>query len=369
MRNRFTWFAAWLTLVPAIPAQVTETVVHSFAKPYGSDPNGVIVAPGSAIYGTTQLGGPADAGVVYRWDANGYTVLHTFTNGADGGFPLAGVIRDSAGNLYGTTQDGGAWGGGVVFKVNPTGCETVLYSFTGGADGGYPHSGVIRDAAGNIYGTTYNGGTAGEGVVFKLDAAGQESVLYTFSGGVDGSNPWGLIHDAAGNLYGTTYRGGATGCGVIFKIDAASHYMVLYDFNYSNGCTPMAGVVGDPAGNLYGTAYSVSQGGGIVYKLDRLGNYSVLHRFVGSGDGDGPFSGLTRDQAGNLYGKTDIESVVYKIDPAGNFSVVYPFGEGGPGGSNPHTGVTIGPGGRIWGTANGGKYNAGVVFVLEGATH
>jgi uncharacterized repeat protein (TIGR03803 family) len=96
------------------------------------------------------------------------TVLHSFTAGADGGGPSAGVIRDSSGNLYGTTKDGGTAGLGVVYKLDTAGQETVLYNFTGGADGGVPYGGVIRDSAGNLYGTTYSGGKHGSGVVFKL---------------------------------------------------------------------------------------------------------------------------------------------------------------------------------------------------------
>jgi uncharacterized repeat protein (TIGR03803 family) len=111
-------------------------------------------------------------GVVFKLDTTGTeTVLHTFTAGADGAEPDAGLIRDSAGNFYGTTYLGGINGNGVVFKLDTTGTETVLYSFTGGADGGSPAAGLIRDSAGNLYGTTYEGGTSDAGVVFKLETA------------------------------------------------------------------------------------------------------------------------------------------------------------------------------------------------------
>ena len=161
-------------------------------------------------------------GVVYKVDTAGHsTVLHNFTNGADGGYPYGGVIRDSKGNLYGTAQGGGASGAGVVFKLDRSGNETLLYSFTGGADGGYPSAGVIRDLAGNFYGTTNGGGASGAGVVFKLDPSGNETALYSFTGGADGGYPLaGLIRDSKGNLYGTTNGGGASGAGVgLFKLD------------------------------------------------------------------------------------------------------------------------------------------------------
>jgi uncharacterized repeat protein (TIGR03803 family) len=107
-------------------------------------------------------------------------VLHSFTGGADGGYPLAGLIRDSAGNLYGTTQSAGISGAGVVFKLDTTGAETVLYGFTGGADGAYPVAGLLRDSAGNLYGTASGGGASGQGVVFQVDTTGTETVLYNF---------------------------------------------------------------------------------------------------------------------------------------------------------------------------------------------
>lgn len=153
------------------------------------------------------------------------TVLYTFTGGTDGAWPLAGLVRDQAGNLYGTTDNGGALscgegiplGCGVVFKVNPAGQETVLHAFNGGTDGATPGlgSGLFRDAAGtwdlagNFYGVTYAGGPSGYGTVFKVDWAGKETVLYAFTGGTDGGSPNGyLIRDAKGNLYGTAQFGG-----------------------------------------------------------------------------------------------------------------------------------------------------------------
>jgi len=160
--------------------------------------------------------------------AQTFKVLHTFGGPGDGGIPYGGLVRDSAGNLYGTTQLGGSTancgnGCGVVFKVDKTGNETILYSFTGGADGWQPTAGLLRDAAGNLYGTTMLGGANcgnGCGVVFKLDTAGALTVLHNFTGGAAGGAPLGdLVRDSAGNLYGTTSASGGCGqCGVVFKI-------------------------------------------------------------------------------------------------------------------------------------------------------
>jgi uncharacterized repeat protein (TIGR03803 family) len=183
------------------------------------------------FYGTTEYGSVAELGTVFKLEASGKeTVLYSFQdNGKDGWFPLGGVVRDKDGNLYGTTSTGGVGacygsGCGTIFKVDEFGNETVLYSFTGGADGGNPRAGLIRDSEGNLYGTTYYGGdltcnTLGCGVVFKLDRAGKESVLHTFKGNPDGANPSaGLIRDRSGNLYGVAGQGGAFGSGTVFEI-------------------------------------------------------------------------------------------------------------------------------------------------------
>jgi uncharacterized repeat protein (TIGR03803 family) len=176
------------------------------------------------LYGTAYVGGDptCGCGTVFKLDPSGNaTVLHAFTEGTDGGLPQAGLIRDAAGNLYGTTQIGGSSNAGTVFKVDTAGNETVLYSFTGGADGGSPLGGVSRDAAGNLYGTTQLGGSPQlqAGTVFKLDTSGKLTALHTFTGGADGSNPFaGVIRDSAGNLYGTTAGGGDSGFGTVFKI-------------------------------------------------------------------------------------------------------------------------------------------------------
>lgn len=162
------------------------------------------------------------------------------------------MIADSAGNLYGTTPIGGARSEGAVYKVDTSGNETVLYPFTGGADGNYPYDGVIGDSSGNLYGATYNGGTSNSGVVYKVSHSGHQTVLYTFLGGADGGFPSsGLIRDSAGNLYGTTSYGGAFGYGAVYKVDSSSNETVLYSFTgTTDGGLPYGGVIRDSAGNL-----------------------------------------------------------------------------------------------------------------------
>jgi len=223
-----------------------------------------------------------------RLQAQTFTVLYTFSGGLDGAFPQAGLVRDKAGNLYGTTVQGGSsancfLGCGVVFKLDASGNETVLHSFTDSPDGSGPASVLLRDKAGNLYGTTSSGGSAfGPGTVFKVEASGGEIVLYSFAGPPDGANPGhtGLVIDKAGNLYGTTGNGGFLENGTVFKVDSSGNETVLHRFTDSgtDGAHPVAGLVMDKAGNLYGTTRDGgSFGAGTVFMVDASGNETVLH--------------------------------------------------------------------------------------------
>lgn len=210
-----------------------------------------------------------------------------------------------------------------MFELSATGTETVLYNFTGGSDGSTPWAGVIRDATGNLYGTATYGGGAGVGTAYKLDTAGNFSVLHTFTGGLNGScfpsddgclPTAGLTRDSAGNLYGTTQYGGTgncseSGCGIVFKLSKTGKEKVLYNFTGgTDGNEPSFGsLIRDASGNLYGTVLygGGPPGAGVVYKLDGAGALTLLYTFTGGSDGNGPFSGLVRDHAGNLYGTTN----------------------------------------------------------------
>lgn len=301
-----------------VPSSGQESLLHSFV---GNNKDGaypfyatLMIDRGGNLYGTTFEGGTFGAGTVFKVSATGQErVLYSFTGGADGGFPYGGLIRDSTGTFYGTTSERGSetscpYGCGTLFKLDSTGKETVLHSFSGGiADGAYPLAGLVRDSSGNLYGTTSGGGTSNLGTVFKIDSSGNETVLHNFTGSsTDGSLPYaGLIRDGLGNLYGTTYQGGFYGPGTVFKLAPSGMLTVLHSFSYNgvDGALPYGGLVRDSSGNLYGTTFIGGSGGvGAVFKLDVKGNETILYNFTYSTDGGYPYGSLVRDAAGNLYG-------------------------------------------------------------------
>ena len=214
-----------------ITPEGAEKVLYSFTGVAdGGYPWGGVVRVGTTLYGTTN-GGGSGYGTVFNLTANGkQTVLHAFTGGADGSSPEGNLIADSKGNLYGTTFTGGkgcSIGCGTVYRIAPSGVKTVIYSFVGGSDASNPTNGLVRDANGNLYGATPYGGNAstcsGCGAVFEISPEGQETLLYPLPGGPQGANPVrGVIRDTQGNLYGTTFFGGnpncPQGCGVVFKL-------------------------------------------------------------------------------------------------------------------------------------------------------
>ena len=213
------------TIYKLNPAGSTQ-YLHCFSGADGYLPSAGLIRRGGSFYGVTQFGGASNAGTVFRLGSDGtLTVLHSFSPGPDAS-PVASLITDGQGNLYGTAQ--GTYtilrckthgGCGTVFKLDPLGNETVLYMFTGGADGAIPQGGLLRDKAGNLYGTTYKGGDTNLGTVFRINANGQFQTLHSFAGGAEGARPTGrLIRDAAGNLYGTTSVGGPANEGTVFKL-------------------------------------------------------------------------------------------------------------------------------------------------------
>ncbi len=304
----------------------TETVLYTFCPqatcPDGANPVGSLIRDGAGnLYGGTAGGGANDCqcGVIFKLAPDRTeTVFYSFcsqNNCSDGDGPEGGLVRDQAGNLYGTTGFGGTYYKGVVFKLAPDGTETVLYAFTGGSDGAEPTAGVIEDQSGNLYGTTYVGGAFNGGVVFKLAPDGTETVLHSFCSQRtcgDGVYPYaGVIEDQVGNLYGTTEFGGGgkcdagATCGVIFEIAPDGTETVLHKFNNVDGAFPYGGLIRGTAGSLYGTTFSGgTQDDGVVFKLAPDGTERVLHSFAGGNDGKWPGAALIKDKTGNLYGAT-----------------------------------------------------------------
>jgi len=191
---------------------------------------------------------------------------------------VAGLIQDVHGNLFGTTATGGAYGYGTVFKLAADGTETVLYSFCSVqncVDGSFPEAGLIQDSSGNLFGTTGQGGANGQGAVFKLTRNGKEVVLHSFGSVGSGDGRWpfaGLIRDGAGNLYGTTFLGGANDRGTVFKVDRTGKEIVLHSFCGDPDCVDgnqpaFASLLRDRAGNLYGVAGLGAHQSGVVFKL------------------------------------------------------------------------------------------------------
>lgn len=345
----------------------------------------------TAVVGTAPLAG-----------AQQESVLHSFGGSGDGSNPSGVLVLDKSGNIYGATFFGGAYGsgsaetGGTVFEVTPVigggWTEAVLHSFSGGDDGEWPYSGVILDAADNLYGPTFLGGAYGQGTEFELKrGAGGEwnkAILHSFANdGMDGSSPnSALVFDGAGNLYGTTLLGGSHGVGSVFKLALRQgggwleEILHNFDNNGIDGEYPgVARLVFDAAGNLYGaTTGGGPHGAGVVFELmpQPSGKWTekLLHAFGRAGDGAQPQTGVVLDSAGNLYGTTanggsDGVGTVFELTPAANGSwaeaILYNFSGSGDVGFGPGWSPTLDASGNLYSTTDsGGVYGYGTAFEL-----
>jgi uncharacterized repeat protein (TIGR03803 family) len=360
---------------------------------------------------------------------HGGETLYRFTGGSDGGGPFGGLVSDGQGNLYGTTAAGGlatcespidAPGCGVVFEVSrqpgkPGGwAETVLYTFGGGSDGNGPLSGLVRDASGNLFGTTEVGGmgtgacAGGCGTVFEVsppaggNGAWRETVLYSFGAtATDGEFPYGgLIQDAQGNLYGTTPDGGAAGLGTIYEISPQGGgkwtETILHDFRPENGAAPVTNLLLGADGTLFGTALEGFVGGKLCKDLGACGtvfalrppkagkserSFSVLFRFPGNGnDGLYPMSALVIDRQGRLIGTTENFGISHGQQANGTVFRLSPPTQAGQSwtletllafttvGSYPEAPVLQGPHRVLYGTtlqSGTGINGGGLVFALS----
>ena len=383
-------------------AQSHERVLHAFTVPAPNcfGPAAPLVADTAGnLYGTTTGGGVSTYGCVFELSPieSGWveTVLYNFSS-TDGAYPASAITFDGQGNIYGTTQRGGTYDSGVAFELSPTNpggwTETVLHNFGSGDDGNDPHSNLVFDGAGNLYGTTAgSGGTRRGGTVFKLTpgvSGWTETILYSFPAsisGPDGDSPvGGVVMDGAGNLYGNTAFGGATGNGAAYELlpsNGGYKERLIYSFNGSDGWEPSSGIVMDHSGNLYGTT---TAGGdtigcycGLVFELTKNSNRkwteNVLHSMAAT-DGGSPLGPVVFDGAGNLYaaaqsGGTFAQGTIFMLTPTSTgpwnetilhqFDFQYPDGKDG---QSPYAGVIFNHG-RVFGTTlSGGIYDSGIVF-------
>jgi uncharacterized repeat protein (TIGR03803 family) len=368
-----------LLLIAARPAQAqTEAVLYNFTGVAGdgSGPQSRLTFHGGNLYGTTNSGG-LGYGTVFELSPNGSggwneSVLYSFTGGTDGANPTYSYVTfDSAGNLYGTAYAGGAVGYGVVYELSPSGAtwtETVLHSFASGTDGANPVNGLIMDSTGNLYGTTYNGGSQGNGTVFQMTPSGgswTETVIYQMK-----SNYAGLVMDGSGNIFGTNFKSA-------FKLSPNGKGgwkpTVLYTFGA--GANPNGTVVLDTAGNIYGTTL-VGGGNGNVYKLTLGigGKYTRTNLYSFSATSvNHPFAGVILDSAGNVYGTTTQGGIhndgnVFELVSNGKgsykFKVLQAFA--GTNGYQPDASLIQDSSGYFYGTTSkGGTDGNGTVFEVN----
>jgi uncharacterized repeat protein (TIGR03803 family) len=400
-----TVFTMAIVAPPVLRAQVFKVIYDFPGGQGGAGPAaGVTMNVGGNLYGTTSSGGAGNGyGTAYKLThKNGNWIsapLYQFAGGNDGSIPLARVVIGSNGSIYGTTYSGGVGcqgnGCGTVFNLKPTPTrpptpltpwvEAVLYRFQGPpGDGSSPGEGdLVFDKAGNLYGTTINGGANNEGTIFALtpsQGGWTEKLIYSFTGISDGGLPAsGVVFDGAGNLYGTA-SGLCTNLGVIYELTPSGSGWVeqtLYAFKGSDdGWCPAGGLIFDQSGNLYGTtAEGGTGGGGTVYELSPSnGSWTLttLYSFSGNGGLQGPAASLTMDASGNLYGTTYGDGSngygnVFKLTPSGGtwmYTSLHDFTGGNDGGS-PVSDVTLDANGNLYGTAgHGGSQGNGVVWEI-----
>jgi hypothetical protein len=397
--------AVLVALVPLMSqvsaAQIEKTLYTFTGGNDGANPWGGLAVSGGNLYGSAAFGGTVGCGVVFEMKlTNGKwkeSVIHSFASVPDGCTADGNVAADASGNIYGTTQNGGTGGDGTAYRVsraaNGTWTEEVLYSFNNVPnDGNTPFSGVILDAAGNVYGTTVYGGGKGYkngcmeyggcGTIFKLTPNGNswtETVLYRFTGGTDGAFPNGLTLDSKGVLYGTAGGGGTSGyAGTVFRLVPSGtswKFQPLYSFTGNNdGAYPAGAVAVDSSGNVYGTAYGGLYGAGVIFEIVKPAvagtqwSEETLYSFTGNSDGAGPQGGVIFDTKGNLYGTTQgVEAFnnffgsVFRLQHSKSTWTLYPLYDftGGNDGDTPFAGVIFGPGGELYG-ANSGLQGNGV---------
>jgi uncharacterized repeat protein (TIGR03803 family) len=384
--------ALWMAAAIAAPAQVLAAL-HSFDNTDGAHPLAALVqGTDGSLYGTTVDGGTNGYGSVFKITTSGtLTTLYNFcsqTGCMDGKYPEAGLVEDSNGSLYGTTDAGGPNNAGTVFKIIPSRALTTLYSFcsqSGCADGEYPEASLVQGADGSLYGTTDAGGARNAGTVFKISPSGALTTLYSFCSQTDcadGKYPEAaLVQATSGTFYGTTVAGGANGDGgTVFKIGPDGPLTTLYSFCSQSDCAdgkyPEAALVQDASGSLYGTTDAGgANDAGTVFRISPRGNLITLYSFcsqVNCVDGEYPEAPLVLGTDKILYGTTDAGGAngygsLFGISLRGVLRTVYSFCNQGncADGKYPGAALVQGTNGGFYGTTySGGTNNVGTVFSL-----
>lgn len=360
-------------------------VMHEFEGIWTPDPTSLMQAGDGSFYSTTTYGGNYGFGAIFKWDTLGnVSIVHSFDGYTEGAFPYAALIQGSDGNLYGATSGGYLdvnslyYAYSTLFKIDPAGNFSILHTFNE-LEGYYIVGELLQANDGGFYGTAYYGGSYGQGAVFKLDPSSNTvTVLHEFDGVDGGANPSaGLVQGADGSFYGTTEYGGnkegTSGAGTIYKIDSAGNFSILHEFDGDKGAYPNTPLIQGADGSFYGVTRGggndeVFSGAGTIYKLDSAGNFSILHEFDGAGGGSTPNS-LIQDADGNFYGTTlyggeIFDGTVFKFDSSGNFSILHSFtGTPSSDGLWP-TDLIQASDGSFYGTATGGQYGSGTLFRL-----
>jgi len=372
MRSRML-LALLLLPIAAWGQTYTYSTLASFPPASQNGPTEIeaplIIDNAGNLYGTSFRGGTngidqGGFGTVFKVSSKGaFTVLHNFTGG-DGAWPLANVVRDSAGNLYGTTTSGGNYDEGTVFKMSPAGKVTTLYTFEGTKDGNEPFQPVMLDGKGNLYGYVYefeDGSQVGSGMIYKITSSKQFSIVYNFdtAQGATGINPAGrMILGRDGNFYGATQLGGlldgVTQNGVVFQFTPENQLTVLHTFyegDSSDVQNPVGKLTQDAQGNMYGGALSGKNSA--IYKIDSSLNESVLTDCCAGS------ASMVVDQQGDVYSEGD--NSVQKTTPSGEVTTIFTA----PAGISISTDVAIDSTGNLYGTtSNGGVNKTGSVFKL-----
>jgi uncharacterized repeat protein (TIGR03803 family) len=381
-----------LTAGAAIPLAAQITTLHSFVGTDGSVPQGALVQVSNGeFYGTTTGGGATGDGSAYRMTPTGtLTTVHSF-DGTDGSGPTDALIQATDGNLYGTTYGGGASGNGTVFKMSLSGTVTTLHSFDG-SDGANVFAGLVQGTDGNFYGTATGGGSSGYGTAYKITPAGVFTLLHNFVAGAhDGAYPYAtLIQATDGNFYGTTFSGGGAFEGTVFRMTPSGTVTVIHAFCIAgipcpDGGNVQAGLVQASNGKLYGTVVrggsttctlDFYDGCGTVFEIGLGGGFTTLHLFELT-DGAGPVSKLIQAKSGKLYGVTPYGGAnnectsgcgtIFNITLSGIFTSVYSFcsESGCTDGSLPVANLIQAAKGPLYGTTgSGGADGDGTVYDL-----